>query len=364
MGRTRKSNPFGLDPKKHARLTFKHGAFYYVHKGNQWEALGTDLRAAKRAAEHYNDPSGTFGTMAYFLDAFIVHCSQLAAIRKEALKKNPAAREGMAERTYQDYAKSAELLKAFYGKMTPISIKPHHKAEYLDIGVKMNRPVRANRDVACMSACLSWLIRTDQGGLTTQPFIGTGIRRNRETKRARYVTHAEYQAIFSKAHKSVRTMMALVYRTLQRPEDIIRWDRRNIIDKNENGVVKRVIRNVQGKTGATVDIEITQDIETILKEVWGDAPFIGMTLIHTKKGEAYSYSGLSAMLKRTIKKCSAVSFGFYDLKGKGATDMWLSGVPLEQIQVLCAHDSVTTTERYVKSRWTGTVSPNQVNVGV
>ena len=54
------------------------------------------------------------------------------------------------------------------------------------------------------------------------------------------------------------------------------------------------------------------------------------------------------------------SWGFYDMKGKGATDMWLSGVPLEQIQVLCGHDSVTTTERYVKSRWRGIVAPNRV----
>ena len=40
--------------------------------------------------------------------------------------------------------------------------------------------------------------------------------------------------------------------------------------------------------------------------------------------------------------------------------MWLSGVALEQIQVLCGHDSVRTTEIYVKSRWRGTVEPNSV----
>jgi len=52
-------------------------------------------------------------------------------------------------------------------------------------------------------------------------------------------------------------------------------------------------------------------------------------------------------------------FGFYDLKGKGATDMWLANVPLTEIQVLCGHESVRTTEIYVKSRWRGTVSPNK-----
>jgi hypothetical protein len=54
------------------------------------------------------------------------------------------------------------------------------------------------------------------------------------------------------------------------------------------------------------------------------------------------------------------SWGFCDMKGKGATDMWLSGVPVEQITVLCGDDSVTTTQRYVKSRWWGIAAPNRV----
>ena len=50
------------------------------------------------------------------------------------------------------------------------------------------------------------------------------------------------------------------------------------------------------------------------------------------------------------------------MKGKGATDMWMAGVPLEQIEVLCSHDSAPTTERYVKARWHGhgIVTPNKV----
>jgi integrase len=44
------------------------------------------------------------------------------------------------------------------------------------------------------------------------------------------------------------------------------------------------------------------------------------------------------------------SFGFRDLKGKGATDMWLAGVPIEQIQLLCGHTHKATTEVYTKQR--------------
>jgi integrase len=57
------------------------------------------------------------------------------------------------------------------------------------------------------------------------------------------------------------------------------------------------------------------------------------------------------------------SFGFRDLKGKGATDMWLSGVRIEDIQMLCGHKNKSTTEIYIKQRWRETAQPNMVSLG-
>lgn len=115
------------------------------------------------------------------------------------------------------------------------------------------------------------------------------------------------------------------------------------------------------------------------------AHLTGMPLIHRRDGHGYSYAGLNAMLRRYTAKANGIAtgraatginkdidksklaiqpFGYYDLKAKGATDMWLAGVALERIQVLCGHESVTTTERYVKCRWRGTVTPNRVAMAV
>jgi hypothetical protein len=55
------------------------------------------------------------------------------------------------------------------------------------------------------------------------------------------------------------------------------------------------------------------------------------------------------------------SWGFCDMKGKGSTDMWPAGVHLEQMQVLCGHDLVTTAERHVNSHWRGIVAPTKVS---
>lgn len=354
MGRKRKNNQLGLDPKKHARLYPKHGAFYYVHKDGRWERLGTDLATAKAKAEHYNDPVGTYGTMGYWLDDFILSCEKRVGLTK--------AQRGLAKRTYEDYKENVEVLKVFFGAMLPQDVEPHHVGNYLDLGAAANRAVRANREKACLSAAFSWMIRQPTSGIRSNPC--KGVRRNPETKRDRYVEDAEFHAVDKLAVQSVSCLMHLIYRTLQRPEDIITWDSKNIIRKVEQGVVKRVIRNQQNKTDAVVDIEITPEIDAILKRLWGETglPFVGMPLIHTQKGKAYTYSGLNAMLQRYRKASKTQNFGFYDLKGKGATDMWLSGVPMTQIQVLCGHDSVTTTEIYVKCRWRGTVMPNQVQM--
>jgi site-specific recombinase XerD len=52
-----------------------------------------------------------------------------------------------------------------------------------------------------------------------------------------------------------------------------------------------------------------------------------------------------------------------DVRAKGATDMYLAGVSLEQIQMLMGHRSVQTAEIYVK-RLLATVAPNIVVEGV
>ena len=368
MGRVRKDNPLGLP----SRVYYKFGAFWYVHKDKRWERLGTDLAEAKRKGAHYNADGHEYGSMSWFLDEFIRDCEVRVRLGK------------LAERTKNDYAENVIPLKGFFGRMSPAGIEPQHVAQYLDLGAELKRPIRANREKSCLSACFTWMIRKGHGGITRNPCLG--VRRNKETKRDRYVEHWEIEKVLKGAPKAVRCLALLVYRTLQRPEDIIGWTTQNIVRKQEHdGIVRRVIRNAQGKTGAVVDIEVTPEIDAILADLRtttdGALTGPGKLLIHRGDGKGYTYDGLSAMLKRRIAKANGLDtgrdareknkevdrkglaiqpFGYYDLKGKGATDMWLSGVPLEAIQVLCGHESVTTTEIYVKARWRGTVAPNKI----
>lgn len=346
MGRPRKSNPLGLEDRVYA----KHGAFYYVHRDGRWERLGTDVTEANKKARLYNDTQGIYGTMIYWLDMWILDCE----------KRVKAGT--LAQRTYEDYQQNIEPLKIYFAPpMLPTDIEPRHVQEYLDIGAQAGRPVRANREKAALSSCVSWLIRTGAAdGLVLNPCMrASGIKRNSEKKRDRYVTDEEYKKVYAQAPRMVRAMMTLVYRTLQRPEvDVLKWTRANLITKDD----KRILRNRQSKTGKRVDIGLTAELEALIKDLSGEIPVLRQTLIHTRNGDPYTYDGLSAMLKRAIKKTGVLPFGFRDLKGKGATDMWLSGVPIEQIQLLCGHDDSSTTEIYVKQRWRETAETNKVGM--
>jgi integrase len=199
----------------------------------------------------------------------------------------------------------------------------------------------------------------------------SGVVRNPESKRERYVTHDEYRAVYEAANKRVRLMMELVYRTLQRPEvDVLAWTPGHIKVKGDG----QVLRFVRSKTGRQIDIGLVGEFRQLVVTAIGDVPMLHQPLVHNLKGEAYTYSGISAMLKKAQDKVRAVhkkkggplanmpSFGFRDLKGKGATDMWLAGEPIERIQLLCGHADKATTEKYIKARWRETALPNAVKV--
>lgn len=355
MGRRRKHNPLDLPERVYA----KHGAFYFFHApstdypSGRWERLGTDVGQVKeRARLMLQQQDEGFGTVDYWLNQFLVWCKARVAVKN------------LAQRTLDDYTADAEVLKVYFGKLYPLAVDPSHIGDFLDTNLEAGRGVRANREKACLSSMFTWLIRKGHAGVKTNPCIG--VRRNPETKRDRYVEDDEMQRALASAPLMVWALAHLVYRTLQRPEDIITWTERDIVKRRlPDGREVRVIRNDQSKTGAVVDIEVTQEVDTILDRLKAGAGKLrGMTLLHRRDGQPYTYDGLCAMLKRRQAAAKVPSFGYYDLKGKGATDMWQSGVQLEKIQVLCGHDSITTTERYVKQRWRGVVQPNQVKAAV
>lgn len=365
MGRKRKDTTTGLEPRVYER----RGAYYFVHRDTgKWEPLGKDKEAANRKARVYNDPGGLYGTVVYWMEKFLIDCE--ARVQAKTL----------AKRTFDDYCKAIRKKEAapshgalstyFAAPMTPLDVQPSHIEDYLTVGLQAGRAVPANREKACFSAFMGWLIRSGfVPGLQVNPCLrASGVHRNPETKRQRYVTHAEYREVYAVATRSERLLMELTYRTLQRPEsDIILWDTSVIV--NEGGRRKLDFR--QNKTGTLHKIGFSQAMEELIPHREGNVLKLREPLVKTLKGEHYTYTGLMSMLRRSITEANRLRaergvlpmeyFGYRDLKGKGATDMYyLAQVPIREIQQLLAHANQATTEIYIKARWRETAEPNMV----
>lgn len=361
MPRPRATNPLNLPP----RVAFKHGAFYYRHRDGRWERLGTDIEQAKARGRHYADATSQHGTMAWYFDEWLAWLDGRVAAGK------------LAPRTREDYDGAIVPLKAYLGKLVPTDITPVTVQEYLDLGVELNRPVRTNREKAALSACLTWIrTRRPEAALRDNPCFG--VRRNAEKPDDHYVEDADYAAVLKRASPMIAAYAELVYRTLQRPSDVLGWTRANLRTRTvtEAGVTReqRYIKTQQNKTGAELEIELDDHLLAVLGKIKRDV--IGLPLIHrarrTKDGAAgkdaatqlgYTEDGVASMWRRWCHLAKVPTFGVGHLRGKGATDMYRAGIPLEKIQALMGHESVTTTEIYIKRRLKFVAQPNKVGHG-
>jgi hypothetical protein len=96
------------------------------------------------------------------------------------------------------------------------------------------------------------------------------VKRFTETQKERYVEDTEYRPVYELAQRSVCMAMELVYKTLQRPSDVLGLGPAAVRYKTVAGASRRVLTVVQGKTGKTVDIEVTDDLEAAIYALAAD----------------------------------------------------------------------------------------------
>lgn len=316
--------------------------------------------------------------MLYALDLFLEACERRVELKSKVRGIKLAAR------TLKDYRDSIGTdeepspLRAYIGReIAPHELTSEKVQRYLSINAAAGRPRRANMDRATLSAAYSWMLGQSSAYplLTSNPCLkSSGVRRNPESKRERYVTHDEYRIVYAAATRSERLLMELTYRTLQRPEsDIVTWDM-SVVSTDHDG--RRYLTFRQNKTQTRMRIALSAELEALLpSRTEGNVQKLREPLVRRLDGEAYTYSGLNSMLHRTIKKVNEARakvglepippFGYRDLKGKGATDMYyIAKMPIEEIQQLLGHASKTTTEIYIKARWREAAAPNRVAVGL
>jgi integrase len=305
-------------------MYLKCGSFYFVTRDNRWLNLGKDQAIALRKwADLAGMPAP--GGMSALMDRYLLEVVP-----------------GKAARTQEDNKTEMVNLRGVFGDMEPRDIRPMHVAKYLDARGK-KAPTRANREKALLSHVFTMGMRW--GVVDANPC--RGVHRNTEAKRDRYITDAEFAAVWKASNLTIRCLMDLAYLTAQRIGDLIALRRRDITADG--------ISFTQSKTGKRLMVAMTPDLRGVVDRIGRIHPSVtGLSLFSTRAGSPYTYDGVSSMFKRAVVKAQVPDFHFHDIRAKALTDAKRAGL---DAQALAGHATEAMTAHYVKRREIETVEP-------
>lgn len=254
------------------------------------------------------------------------------------------------------------LLKHVFGDMDPRQITKVDIYKYIDWRTGDGAPVAVNREVALLSAIFKKGERW--GAVELNPV--SGIKRNEEFARTRYVTDAEYKAFrgfVEKRNPVVAAYMDFKYLTGLRGKDIRDLKKSTM---NEDGWVVTI-----GKTGRKrkppkkILIEWTPAFRQVTKkliEVCGRekidkkgkierARVESEYLLHTRTGGKYTLDGWCSIFFRLMKKAVeegvlTESFTDHDIRAKAGSDK----ETLEEASKFLAHLNVKITADHYRRK--------------
>ncbi|MEE9492203.1 MAG: tyrosine-type recombinase/integrase [Gammaproteobacteria bacterium] len=315
-------------PRKHLkhlpqRMRFKNGAYYhvyYVDKKQLWHRLSRDYSEALRLwAEREGDEQREGTTVNHMIDRYLIEILPTLAIKTQSERNRQAVR-----------------LKSVYGSMRLGDVRPQHIARYLD---QRMAKVSANREITFLSSMYQYAMRW--GWCILNPC--TGIRRNTEKKRTRYITDKELQTLIDVADRPIAVIIEVAYLTGLRKSDLL-----------------NIRLNDIKPEGLFVTPQKTQDSNGSM--VFSHSPKLQSALAHakllrkgsighlftTRHGKQRTISGFNSSWRRLKEKTGITDIHFHDIRAKTLTDAKrLKGI--EYAQDLGNHNSVETTESYVKS---------------
>ncbi len=245
----------------------------------------------------------------------------------------------LSQRTRRDYKGYSSFVLKPFGKMLPKDIKPRHIRQYMDIRGK-NSHTQANREKAFISRVFRW--GYERGVVAVNPC--QGVRQFTEKPRERYITDAEYAALYQAADILVQVAMEISYLCCARQGDVLALRRDQLMDE---GIFIR-----QGKTGVkqikSWSPRLIAAINTA-KTLPTNTGVISTFILHQPNGMRYTSAGFVNHWRKSKRIAESkhsnmnFNFTFHDLKAKGISD--LSGT-LQEKQAISGHKNISQTARY------------------
>lgn len=288
---------------------------YYLKKNDGKRIpLGDDL---PKAIQRYNDllnvPISGAVTFAYAAEQY----------RKRVMP-------GKKPKTQCDQNRQLDTLKAAFPDALLDEIEPRHIAIYRD---KRSKKTSANREMALFSHLWNW---SREQGYTSKSNPTTGIKRNPEKPRERYVTDEEYQAVWDKADAILQDAMDLALLTGQRKGDVLNM---RITDIADGYLFVR-----QGKTNKPMRIKIEGELAEVIERIKSRSrKAYGNWLIQTDTGQRVTHEMLRGRSDKARKEVGA-DWTFQDIRAKSASD----SDGLTEAQERLGHEDSRTTRRHYR----------------
>lgn len=241
---------------------------------------------------------------------------------------------GKAARTQRDNLIELDNLRAVFGEVLIEAIKPHHVRAYLDKRGEKAK-ARANREKALLSHIFN---KAREWGYTDAPNPCQGVKGFTEAGRDRYVTDAEFAAVYEKADQTLRDAMDIALLTGQRPADVLKIKRADLRDG--------ALFVAQNKTGAKQAIAIEGELATAIERIAArKRERLSDFLIQDDNGRPLSMLAMRGRFDKA-RRAAGVSFQFRDIRAKTASDAG----DLAHSQQLLGHKNREMTEHYVRQR--------------
>jgi len=245
----------------------------------------------------------------------------------------------LAAETQKDYRKYSKKIIDVFGQMPPDSIKPEHVRKYLDKrGVKSR--TQANREKAFMSRVYRWAY--ERGYAKGNPT--KGVKQFKETGRDRYITHEEYNALYSVSPDVVRVAMELAYLCCARQNDVLEMKKSQLMAE---GILIKQSKTAVAQIKAWSE-RLRAAIE-LAKALPLNEGMSSLFILHQPTGHKYTRDGFNSRWRKAKEDARikyphlSFDFTFHDLKAKGISD--LQGNIYEK-QAISGHKNVEQTARY------------------
>ncbi|MGX5913908.1 tyrosine-type recombinase/integrase [Aliidiomarina sp. Khilg15.8] len=244
--------------------------------------------------------------------------------------------------TQESYRRNARHVMSVFGNMHPDKVEPKHIRMYMDKRGTSSK-TQANREKAFLSRLYQWGF--ERGRVAGNPT--KGVRQFKETQRDKYVTDAEYTAIYAEARDHVKIAMELSYLCCARQGDVLEMRKDQVL---EEGIYIR-----QGKTGKAQikawSPRLVRAIE-LARQLPLNPGMASQYVIHKASGSRYLGSGFrvgwdEARKKAREKTGLALDLTFHDLKAKGISDIEGSSRDKQQISGHKTERQVATYDRKV-----------------